>query len=129
MREEQQFTSLKEKALSFLQEVVSGEIRAAYKNYIGSDFIHHNPYFRSDADSLMIAMEENAAESPNKILEVKLVIEEGDTVVVHSHVKQNPENLGVAVVHMFRFQDNKIVELWDVGQPIPEDCPNENGMF
>ena len=130
MGEEQQFTTtLKKKAVSFLQEVVSGKIRAAYENYIGSDFIHHNPYFRDDADSLMIAMEENAAESPNKILEVKLFIEEGDTVAVHSHVKQSPEDLGGAVVHIFRFQDSKIVELWDVGQPIPEDCLNEKGMF
>lgn len=49
--------------------------------------------------------------------------------MVHSLVKQNPEDLGRAVVHIFRFQDNKIVELWDIGQPIPEDSPNENGMF
>jgi predicted SnoaL-like aldol condensation-catalyzing enzyme len=132
MSTEQQFSSnvsLKEKAVSFLQLVASGKVREAYHTYIGPDFCHHNPYFRGDADSLMLAMEENAALNPHKVLEVKLAIQERDTVAVHSHVKQNPEDLGGAVVHIFRFQDNQIVELWDIGQPIPEDSPNENGMF
>ncbi|MFJ5714592.1 nuclear transport factor 2 family protein [Neobacillus sp. NPDC093127] len=132
MSTEQEFTtnlSLKEKAVFFLQTVASGKVHEAYKTYVGPDFRHHNPYFRGDAESLMLAMEENAAMNPHKILEVKLAIQERDTVVVHSHVKQNPEDLGGAVVHIFRFQNNQIVELWDIGQPIPEESPNKNGMF
>ncbi|WP_205685195.1 nuclear transport factor 2 family protein [Peribacillus acanthi] len=121
--------SKKEKAVSFLQLVASGKVREAYKSFISPDFRHHNAYFRGDAESLMVAMEESAAQNPHKILEVKRAIEEGDTVAVHSHVRQNPEDLGGAVVHIFRFQDHQIVELWDVGQPIPEDSPNENGVF
>lgn len=121
--------SLKEKAVSFLLKVASGKVREAYQNYIGPDFRHHNPYFRGDAESLMLAMEENAALTPHKTLEVKHSIQEGDTVVVHSYVKQNPDDLGGAVVHIFRFQDNHIVEMWDIGQAVPEDSPNENGMF
>ncbi|MEH7883752.1 nuclear transport factor 2 family protein [Bacillus sp. JJ1609] len=121
--------SLKEIAVSFLQLVASGEVREAYRRYISPDFRHHNPFFQGDADSLMLAMEENGAENPNKILEVKRVIEDGDLVAVHSHVKQKQDDLGAAVVHIFRFQNNVIVELWDVGQPIPENSPNENGVF
>lgn len=132
MSTEQQSTSnlsLKEKAVSFLRLVASGQVREAYKRYISPDFSHHNPYFRGDAESLMLAMEENAKQNPNKKLDVKLAIQENETVAVHSHVKQNPEDFGGAVVHIFRFQDGKISELWDVGQPIPEESPNENGMF
>ncbi|MFT4415481.1 nuclear transport factor 2 family protein [Fredinandcohnia humi] len=132
MNKGQQFTStfsLKEKAVSFLQMVATGKVREAYQSYIGPSFRHHNPYFRGDANSLMLAMEENAIKNPQKILEVKLAIQEGNTVAVHSHVRQNPDDLGGAVVHIFRFQDDKIVELWDIGQPIPEDSPNENGIF
>ncbi|MFC8686763.1 nuclear transport factor 2 family protein [Brevibacillus porteri] len=122
-------TSLKENAVSFLQLVASGNVREAYQRYTGPDFRHHNPYFRGDAHSLMLAMEENAAKNPHKILEVKHAIEEGEIVAVHSHVKQNQEDLGGAVVHIFRFHNDQIVEFWDVGQPIPDDSPNENGMF
>ncbi|MEY2195683.1 nuclear transport factor 2 family protein [Neobacillus sp. BF23-41] len=132
MSTDQQSTSnpsLKEKAVSFLQLVASGKVREAYQTYISPDFRHHNPYFRGDAESLMLAMEENSTMNPHKILEVKLALQEREMVSVYSHVKQNPEDLGGAVVHIFSFQDNQIVELWDIGQPIPEDSLNENGMF
>lgn len=121
--------SLKDKAVSFLQLVASGKVDEAYKNYISPGFCHHNPYFRGDADSLMLAMKENAVLNPDKALEVKLVIGEGEMVAVHSHVKQNSKDLGAAVVHIFRFHDDRIVELWDLGQPVLENSPNENGMF
>jgi predicted SnoaL-like aldol condensation-catalyzing enzyme len=74
-------------------------------------------------------MEENAVKNPNKLLEVKHVLEDGNLVAVHSHIRQSPEDLGGAVVHIFRFQDDRIAELWDLGQPIPKDSLNENGMF
>jgi predicted SnoaL-like aldol condensation-catalyzing enzyme len=121
--------SLKEIAVSFLQLVSSGEVIKAYQRYIGPDFRHHNPFFRGDADSLMLAMEENAINNPHLSLEVKRVIEEGDTVVVYSHIKQNQDDLGVAVVHIIRFNNHQIAEIWDIGQPIPENSPNENGVF
>ena len=119
----------KEKAVSFLQQVASGKVREAYKSHVGPNFCHHNPFFPGDADSLMLAMEESAAQNPHKVFEVKLAIEEKETVVVYSHVKQNPDDLGGAVVHIFRFQDGQIVELWDIGQSIPENSQNKNGMF
>ncbi|WP_347552765.1 nuclear transport factor 2 family protein [Pseudalkalibacillus hwajinpoensis] len=121
--------SNKEIAVSFLQLVASGKVREAYRNYIGPRFFHHNPFFRGDSDSLMLAMEEDASNNPDKTFKVKLAIEERDLIAVHSHIKQNPEDRGVAVVHIFRFQDNQIVELWDLGQPIPKNSPNENGVF
>lgn len=122
-------TELKEKAVSFLRLVASGNVDEAYRSCISSDFRHHNPYVRGDGASLMQAMKESAAKNPHKSLEVKRVLAEGELVVVHSWVKQNPEDPGAAVVHLFRFQDGRITELWDVGQAVPADSPNENGMF
>ncbi|UOQ87152.1 nuclear transport factor 2 family protein [Gracilibacillus salinarum] len=120
---------VKEKAVSFLQLVVSNRIREAYQQYISASFRHHNPYFPGDADSLMLAMEENASQSPAKILDIKLVIQEVEKVVVYSHIRQNQGDPGAAAVHIFRFENGKIVEMWDIGQPVPEESKNENGMF
>jgi len=50
-------------------------------------------------------------------------------VVTHSRVQQKPSDLGAAVVHIFRCENGKIVELWDLGQPVPEESPNQYGMF
>lgn len=120
---------LKAQAGNFLQLIVEGKIDEAYERYVSADLQHHNPYFPGDAESLKNAMKENDGMSPNKTLEVKQTIEEGERVMVYSHIKQNPEDLGAAVVHIFRFHEGEIVEMWDVGQPVPEESPNKNGMF
>ena len=122
-------TTQKEAAVDFLHLVASGNVREAYRKYVGPEFRHHNPYFRSDAKSLMAAMEENAAKNPNKVLEVQRALQDGDLVAVHSHIRQRPGDRGGAAVHIFRFQGDRIVELWDVGQEVPESSPNELGMF
>jgi predicted SnoaL-like aldol condensation-catalyzing enzyme len=119
----------KDMAVAFLELASSGKVREAYKQFVGAEFRHHNPFFEGSAESLRAGMEENARQNPNKILEVKRAIAEGDFVVVHSHVRQNPGDLGGAVVHIFRFEKDRIVELWDLGQPVPEKSPNQYGMF
>ena len=121
--------SRKDVAIEFLTLAAAGKVREAYQRHIGSGFRHHNPYFRGDADSLMEAMDQNAAKNPNKTLEVQRALQDGEQVVVFSRVRLKPGDLGVAVVHLFRFEDDRIVELWDVGQPVSESSINENGMF
>ncbi|HEX9945325.1 MAG TPA: nuclear transport factor 2 family protein [Thermoanaerobaculia bacterium] len=119
----------KEAAMDFLRLVAFGKVREAYRKYVGPEFRHHNAFFRSDAESLMAAMEENAAKNPNKVLEIQRALQDGDLVAVHSHIRQQPGDRGAAVVHIFRFKGNRIAELWDVGQAVPESSPNELGMF
>ena len=121
--------SNKEIAVAFLKMASSGNVREAYSKYVSAGFRHHNPFFEGSAEALQAGMEENARQNPNKVMEVKRVIAEGEFVVTHSHVRQNPDALGVAVVHIFRFEQGKIMELWDLGQPVPEKSMNENGMF
>ena len=116
-------------AVSFLRMASSGKVREAYDRFVGAGFRHHNPYFKGDVDSLRTAMEENAAKFPDRIFEVQRALEEGDLVAVHSRVRLQPNQPGVAAVHIFRFQGDRIVEAWDVGQAVPETSPNENGMF
>jgi predicted SnoaL-like aldol condensation-catalyzing enzyme len=116
-------------AVTFLKTASTGNVRAAYSRFISADFKHHNPFFEGSANALATGMEENARQNPDKVLEVKRVISEGDYVVIHSHVRQKSNDLGAAVVHIFRFANGLIAELWDVGQPIPNESPNQYGMF
>jgi predicted SnoaL-like aldol condensation-catalyzing enzyme len=119
----------KESAMAFLKMVADRNIREAYENFIAENFVHHNQHFKGDRQSLMTAMEEAGAKNPNKILDIKKAFEDGDTVITLSHVRQNPDDLGAAVVHIFRFDNDKVVELWDLGQPLTKDSINEYGMF
>lgn len=119
----------KDIAVAFLEMASGGEVHEAYSQFVGSGFKHHNPFFEGTAEALATGMEENARQYPNKKIEVKRVVAEGDFVVVHSHVRLEPNSQGAAVVHIFRFENGRIVELWDVGQPVPQDMQNQHGMF
>mgnify|MGYP003860174931 CR=1 FL=1 len=117
----------KETAISFLKLAGTGKVKEAFDKFIAPDFIHHNQYFQGNREALQKAMEEAHQTSPNKSIETKHSYIDEDTVITHSHViKQDVE---IAVVHIFRFKMGKIVELWDLGQPIEKDSPNENGLF
>jgi predicted SnoaL-like aldol condensation-catalyzing enzyme len=77
----------------------------------------------------MTGMEENARQNPEKRLEILRALEDGDLVAVHSHVRHNPADRGAALAHIFRFEGDCIAELWDIGQPVPDNAVNANGMF
>lgn len=119
----------KERALDFLQMVVSGSIDDAYENYINMNGIHHNMYYSAQFSALKKGMKENHIQFPHKRLMVKNVLGEGSLVAVHSNIILKEGEPGMAVVHLFRFEDGKIVEMWDVGQAIPSDSPNRRGAF
>jgi len=119
----------KQAALQFLELVAAGNIDDAYRQYVASQGKHHNPFFRAGFPALREGMKENTVQFPDMQLTVKHVIGDGDLIATHSHVVLRPGEAGLAVVHLFRFQDDKIVEFWDCGQPVPEDSPNQDGMF
>lgn len=120
----------KEAAIDFLQLAGTGKVKEAYAKYIAPDFIHHNQYFKSDRLSLLEAMEQAHQMSPNESIEVNHCYQDGETVITHSRViRGNPDDKNIAVVHIFRFSGDKVVELWDVGQMMEKNMPNERGMF
>jgi predicted SnoaL-like aldol condensation-catalyzing enzyme len=121
--------SLKETAMDFLQLASSGNVRKAYELYVAQDFKHHNPYFKGNRESLMKGMEDSSKSNPNKEFKMLRALQDGDLVAVHSRVLQTSSNSPISVVHIFRFAENRIVELWDNIMPEPKEMINENGLF
>lgn len=119
----------KEAAQNFLKLSSEGKSIEAFKLYVGKEFKHHNVYFKGDANTLMTAMEEDAKINSDKIFEIQRALEDGDLVAVHSRFRQSPNDTDWAVMHIFRFENDKIVELWDFAQAVPAEMINENGMF
>ncbi len=119
----------KDIAIDFLTLCAKGDSRKAFNLYVGNNFKHHNPFFKGDSQSLMIAMEESAKTNSNKIFEIKQIIEDGNLIVLHSYIKQTENNLEIAVVHILKFSNDTIIEIWDIIQPFPENIINEYGMF
>lgn len=120
----------KERALAFLNLVVERKVAEAYDRYTDPGGRHHNVHFPAGFPSLRRAMEEAHARFPDTTLDVQHVVGDGDLVAVHSRVTPEPGSPGLAVVHLFRFDArDRIVELWDVVQPVPAHTINDHGPF
>jgi predicted SnoaL-like aldol condensation-catalyzing enzyme len=119
----------KQIAQEFLINASGGTVRSYFEKYVHPDFKHHNVFFKGDAQTLLEAIEANARNNPHKSFEIKRTLQDGNLVAVHSHVKQNATDPGHALIHIFEFKDEKIIEVWDFGQAVPADMINENGMF
>lgn len=119
----------KEVALGFLTDISSGKVFEAYEKYASIEFKHHNLYYKGDLISLRNGMYQSEQNFPNKTIEIKNVIAEDDKVMVHFHVKLAPHDAGFIIAHIYKIKENKIIEMWDFGQQIPEEYPNENGPF
>ena len=119
-----------EAAKSFLEMAGTGKVQEAYDQYVSPSFIHHNQYFKGDRESLLRAMLEASQATPNKSIQIRHTYEDDDTVITHSLVtREDPQAPHIAAVHIFRFEQDRIVELWDVAQPLSKESPNENGPF
>jgi len=119
----------KETAIAFLKLAASGKVSEAFAQYVSADFRHHNPYFAGDAKSLKAGMMEAHEKFPNTTLEVQHTFADGELVAVHSRVRHSAETPEISVVHIVRFEQRRIAEMWDVGMEAPKESPNENGMF
>ena len=120
--------SKKEIAETFLKLASAGEVGEAFDKYVHPDFIHHNAYFAGDRETLKIAMAENAEQFPDKSYESLRTLEDGAFVAVHGKVMLAPDSQW-SVIHIFRFDGDKIIEAWEASQEVLKDSPNKNGIF
>jgi predicted SnoaL-like aldol condensation-catalyzing enzyme len=96
-------------------------------------YIQHSPGLADGLAGLMVLVEEFDSLYSDYSISVKRVIAEGDMTVAHCHYKFGKNDLGKAIVEIFRFEDGLMVEHWDVIQEVPESevtgNANGNGMF
>jgi predicted SnoaL-like aldol condensation-catalyzing enzyme len=116
------------RAVEFLELASAGRVDDAYQ-LTAPGGKHHNQYLEAGWEALKAAMKAAGERTPDQQLDVKHVVESGDLVAVHSHVVPHPGQAGIAVVHLFRFENGKIAELWDIGQAVEPGSPNSDGTF
>jgi len=101
----------------------------AVAKYLGPNYRQHNPGTADGPESFIKTVKWFAQNFPEFRMEPKRIIAEGDYVVLHSHLILKPGDRGSAVVEIFRLENGKIVEHWDVVQEVPETSANNNTMF
>ena len=100
--------------------------------HLGDKYIQHNPLAADGPEGLKAFLEFAKKNLATYQTEFKRVLADGDFVVVHAHAKANPadpNDRGTAVMDIFRLENGKVVEHWDVAQPVPEKAMNSNTMF
>ncbi|MES9900332.1 MAG: nuclear transport factor 2 family protein [Sedimenticola sp.] len=119
----------KRNAISFYEMAYEGEPSKACAQFVGDEYIQHNPLVGDGTKPLIIYFEKMAKEYPNKSIEFVRSIAEGDLVALHTHQKW-PGGDEYVTMDFFRFDENgKIVEHWDAMQNIPEKSENNNTMY
>lgn len=97
--------------------------------YIGEKYIQHNPWVADGKEPFVEFFTQYFKDNPQAKNVIKRVIAEGDLVMLHVHSTKNDRDRGSAVIDIFRVENGKIVEHWDVQQDIPERSRNNNGIF
>jgi len=101
----------------------------AVEKYGGSHYIQHNPQAPDGIEAFIQFVEGFMKQFPQASYDIKRTVAEDDLVALHSLLKTSPEDRGTAVVDFVRLEDGKVVEHWDVMQPIPESAANDHPMF
>ena len=106
------------------------KLEEAVAQYVAEPYIQHNPGVADGGKAFIDAFAPFLKEHPQSRADIKRVVAEGDLVVVHVHSQLTPEERGEAVIDIFRLDENgKIVEHWDVAQPVPEKTASGHTMF
>ncbi|RVB97174.1 hypothetical protein EN883_35160, partial [Mesorhizobium sp. M7A.F.Ca.AU.002.06.1.1] len=102
----------------------------ALDRYWAEAYIQHNPTMTDGRDSVKKLLESmGVANWPKQKVDFKRVIAEGDLVmtqVVQPRAGNMPETV---IVDIFRVENGKIAEHWDVMQPVPANPVNKRPMY
>ncbi|MEO6186044.1 MAG: nuclear transport factor 2 family protein [Steroidobacteraceae bacterium] len=124
-----QLEANKKVAQAFYDAAINRKNYEEAVKYLGAQYKQHNPTAGDGAEGLKGFIDFLKMRFPNQRGEIKHVIAEGDMVVLHVHSTRGDNTPGRAIVDIFRLQNGKVVEHWDVIQDIPEKASNSNGMF
>ena len=114
-------------AVAFYEAVIEGRVEDAFRLYAGppTTYRQHNPLIEDGMEGLRKVL----AWLTDARCEIKRVFADGDYVILHVHNVPTPGSRGNAIIDIFRLENGKVVEHWDVRQEIPEQAANSNTMF
>jgi predicted SnoaL-like aldol condensation-catalyzing enzyme len=119
----------KKTVLEFYEMGLNRKDFDAAAKFIGPRYVQHNPTAPDGPEGFKALLNILREKFPDSHNEVKHVFADGDYVILHVHSVREKGSRGRAIVDIFKLEDGKIVEHWDVVQDVPEKSANTNGMF
>ena len=119
----------KKNVVEFYNKALNDKDFDAASKYLGPRYTQHNPVAADGPEGLKGFIGFLRDKFPKSRSEIKRVFAEGDYVILHVHAVREPGTRGRAIIDIFKLENVKIVEHWDVAQDVPEKAANANGMF
>ena len=105
------------------------KVAEAFALYVSPIYKQHNPRVPDGPQATIDFLSRRFRENPTATNRMVRVIADGPMVALHVHSILGPTDRGNAIVDIFRVENGKIVEHWDVIQAVPETAANPNTMF
>lgn len=119
----------KKTVVEFYEAAINRKDFEAASKFFGPRYVQHNPNAPDGIEGFKAFLGFLREKFPQSRSEIKRVLADGDYVILHVHAVRTPGERGSAIVDVFKLENGKIVEHWDVIQEIPEKAANNNGMF
>lgn len=99
--------------------------------FLALNYKQHNPYFIDGVEGFKDGLAGLIKANPNLTIEIKRIFTEGDTVIIHKYaILDSKAGTGKkAIMDIYKIENGKIAEHWDVIEDIPEEPKNTNTMF
>jgi predicted SnoaL-like aldol condensation-catalyzing enzyme len=96
---------------------------------VGGRYVQHNPFAEDGKNGFRKFVDWRHAKFPHAHSDILKVFSDGDFVILHVHSVREPGTRGNAIIDIFKLENGRIVEHWDVVQPISEKIVHTNTMF
>jgi predicted SnoaL-like aldol condensation-catalyzing enzyme len=116
-------------ALAFQEQFFNQHDLHAADRYAAENYVQNNPTVPDGRNALVETFTKVFERNPQAHSQIVRSAVDGDFVYVHIRSTLNPTDRGRAIVNIYRVSGGKIVEHWDVIQPVPEQAANTNTMF
>ena len=122
-----QNASNKKMVADFYQSLFGDKNTAAIDQYIGDTYIQHNPSLPDGRDALKNAVSGWFRGQPKDTVDVRHLGADGNFVYIHTKSKMG--NKTYSILDIFRVENGKITEHWDIMQEVPAKSANAHPMF
>lgn len=103
-------------------------VREAFDFLVAEQYTQHNPNIPDGPEAAITALTPKFDGSPDARFDVQRILVDGDLAMVHVRAS-HPGRPDAAVADIYRFDGGRIVEHWDVLQPVPADPVHDHPMF
>jgi predicted SnoaL-like aldol condensation-catalyzing enzyme len=115
--------------LDFYEVVINSQQYERAGEFLDDDYIQHKPEVETGAKGVLDFVRFTYSQAPNHKARIIRSFVDGDYVILHVHIINAVEAPNIAVMDIFRVENGKLMEHWDVASPVPDRAKNINGVF